>query len=105
MAEYRVVLSKSDNPEKKYKVIVSDGDKKKTLHFGQAGASDMTQHGDIDRRERYLNRHRGMNEDWSEDGIFTKGWWSRYLLWQEDSIPKSKKFIKDKFNVKFVKKI
>ncbi len=101
--EYRAVLSKSDNDKKKYKVIVSDGNKKKTLHFGQAGANDYTITGDDQAKKRYLLRHKGMGEDWTDP--MTRGFWSRQLLWREKSIPASKKAIRDDFNVKFVKKI
>ena len=34
-----VVISRSENKNKKYKAVI---DGKKTVHFGQSGASDMT---------------------------------------------------------------
>jgi hypothetical protein len=45
---------KSDKPEKKYFIITSSG---KKVYFGQAGASDMTQHKDVQRKFRYIKRH------------------------------------------------
>ena len=46
---------KSDKKDKKFKAIVNDKDSKKTVHFGQAGASDMTKHGDETRKVRYIH--------------------------------------------------
>ena len=60
-----ITISKSDKKDNKFKAIVEDHDRKKTVHFGQAGASDMTQHGDEKRKERYFARHK-KNEDWTD---------------------------------------
>lgn len=30
----------------------------KTVHFGQANASDFTKHKDVERKLRYINRHK-----------------------------------------------
>ena len=46
---------KSDKPEKKYYIITESG---KKVYFGQAGASDFTQHKDEGRKQRYINRHK-----------------------------------------------
>ena len=46
-----ITISKSDRKNKKFKAIVEGNDRKKTVHFGQAGASDMTQHGDEKRKD------------------------------------------------------
>ena len=65
----KVVIKKSTNAKKKLMAIFymkKDGDwkKKKTVHFGSAGMSDYTVHGDKARRKRYLDRHR-KNESWN----------------------------------------
>ena len=49
-----ITISKSDRKDKKFKAIVEDNDRKKTVHFGQAGASDMTKHGDEKKKEIYI---------------------------------------------------
>ena len=61
-----------------YKLMAVFSNPKQTIHFGQAGASDYTQHGDKARRERYLARHR-VREDWSNPR--TAGALSRWILW------------------------
>ena len=64
-----VVISKSDNKNKKMMAVI---DGKKTVHFGQAGASDMTQHKDKARKQRYIDRHK-KNENWGASGVKTQG--------------------------------
>jgi len=95
---------KSDKKDKKFKAIVKDKDKKKTIHFGQAKASDMTQHGDEDRKKRYISRHK-KNEDWTKSGIETAGFYSKHLLWNKDSMDKSFTNLKKKFpSINFIYK-
>jgi hypothetical protein len=80
-----VVISKSDNKNKKMKAVING---KKTVHFGQAGASDMTQHKDKDRKQRYIDRHK-KNENWGASGVDTAGFYSRWLTWNKDTLTKS----------------
>ena len=97
----KINVSKSDNPKKKYKIVLTyDDGKTKTIHIGQAGADDMTTHGDEERKKRYIERHK-KREDWNKSGIDTAGFWSRWLLWNKSSLSASKKDIENKFNVKF----
>ena len=91
-------LTKSDKPDKKYKVVVESKDKKRTLHFGQKGASDYTRHKDDERKKRYLDRHRA-NEDWRNP--YTAGWWSRWLLWEKKTLKEAKKNIEKTKNIDF----
>ena len=91
-----ITISKSDKKDKKFKAIVKDNDSKKTIHFGQFGASDMTKHGDEKRKERYIARHQ-KNENWTKSGIHTAGFYSKHLLWNETSFDKSFKDLKKKF--------
>ena len=69
---------KSDKPGKKYYIVTNDN---KKVYFGQASASDFTIHKDEQRRQRYINRHKNSNENWSKTGIDTAGWWSLKYLW------------------------
>jgi hypothetical protein len=98
-----VKLTKATNPEKKYKVIVEKDGKKKTIQFGQKGASDFTKHGDKERRERYDKRHK-KREDWSITGIDTAGFWSKNLLWNKPSISSSIRDIEKRFKSVDIKK-
>ena len=91
-----ITISKSDKKDNKFKAIVKHDDRKKTVHFGQAGASDMTQHGDEERKDRYISRHR-KREDWTKSGIDAAGFYSKHLLWNKDSFDKSFKNLKKKF--------
>ena len=84
---------KSDKPDKKYYIITSNN---KKIYFGQANASDMTQHKDEERKQRYINRHKA-NENWTKSGIDTAGFWSRWLLWNKPTISESYQYIKNKY--------
>jgi hypothetical protein len=92
-----VKLRPSQIEGKKYTAIV-DG---RTVHFGQAGASDYTKHKDPKRKEQYIARHK-KTEDWTKGGIATAGFWSRWLLWNKPTIASSKQDIKAKFGVMFI---
>ena len=50
-----VIIRKSKKKDKKFDAIVGG---KKTVSFGSAGMSDMTQHKHSERKQRYLNRHK-----------------------------------------------
>ena len=80
-----VVISKSNEANKKYQAVI---DGKTTVHFGQSGASDMTQHKDPDRKKAYLNRHK-KNENWGASGVDTAGFYSKHVLWNKDTLTKS----------------
>jgi len=90
-----ITLSRSTKPEKKYMVKV-DG---RTIHFGQAGASDYTINKDIKRKDLYIDRHQP-REDWSKSGIKTAGFYSRWLLWNKPTLSASIKDLENRFNVK-----
>jgi hypothetical protein len=83
----------SDKPEKKYYIITKSG---KKIYFGQANASDMTQHKNEERKNRYILRHE-KNENWTKSGIDSAGFWSRWLLWNKPSIKQSYEDIKKRF--------
>ena len=68
----------------------------KLIHFGQAGASDYLQHNDEKRRERYIKRHE-KRENWNDPK--TAGFWSRWLLWNKNTIDDSIADINKRFNL------
>ncbi len=84
--------------DKKHKYIVTiDG---KSIKFGAYGYSDYTIHKDKERKQRYIMRHSNMGEDWNKSGLITKGFWSRWLLWNKPSLSNSIMDIEKRFNVK-----
>ncbi len=84
--------------DKKHKYIATVNDKK--IKFGAYGYSDYTIHKDKERKQRYIMRHKGMGEDWSKNGIDTRGFLARWLLWNKPSLEESIKDIEKRFNVK-----
>lgn len=96
---YSVKIQPSTTKEKKYMAIFYDKDKNKikTTHFGAKGYEDLTIHKDLDRKKRYINRHR-KRENWNDP--MSAGALSRYILWQYPSFKKSVKYYKNKFNLK-----
>lgn len=93
----KVKLRKSNRRDKKYVVDV-DGVR---VHFGQRGAPDFTTTQDVERRARYIARHR-KRENWGKSGKKTAGFWARWLLWNKGSIIQSKRDISKKFGINFV---
>ena len=77
-----ITISESTRPGKKW---MAKAEGRRTVHFGQRGASDYTLHHDEARRRAYIARHNG--EDWSRSGVMTPGWLSRHLLWEKRSLP------------------
>ena len=75
-----IIIKPSSKPDKKYDAIIDD---KKTISFGQRGASDYTKHKDDGRKQRYIARHK-KNEQW--DNINTAGFFSKNILWNKKTI-------------------
>jgi hypothetical protein len=80
----QIVISPSNKPDKKFEARI---DGKKSIHFGSKGMSDFTIHKDPERKERYLQRHKGMGEDWSNP--LTAGFYATNLLWNKPSLTES----------------
>ena len=92
-----IEISKASNPIKKYKAVIQQpSGRTKTIHFGQAGASDMTQHKNEQRKNNYIQRH-AKREDWTASGYDTAGWMSRYILWNKPTITESIKDTNSRF--------
>lgn len=95
----QVVIQPSKSKAKKMDAII---DGKKTVHFGQKGASDFTLHKDPERKERYINRHK-KNEDWTRSGINTSGFLSRWILWNKKSVEASVDDLNKRYkNINFI---
>lgn len=96
---WTAVLSRSPNPQKKWRVVVTDGERQKTIDFGGRNYGDFmihTANGGIevglDHRDRYISRH-STREDWTDP--FTAGFWSRWILWNNPTIESSIKTLTD----------
>ena len=92
-----IYLEKSSKKGKKFMVLIGN----KTIHFGAEGMSDYTIHKDQERMKRYISRHKS-REDWSENGIKTAGFWSRWILWNLPNFEKSIKNTEKNFNIKII---
>jgi hypothetical protein len=91
------VITTSPLKTKKYKVIVDDGKKKKTIHFGAKGYEDYTIHKDNERKYRYIDRHKS-KENWQDP--FTAGFWALHALWNKPTLQGSLNDITRNFDIK-----
>jgi hypothetical protein len=84
------LINISPEYDNKYKlrVILLDKDHYKTVTFGAYGYDDFTKHHDKNKKRNYIARHKG-NEDWTKSGLLTKGFWSRWILWNKPTIEES----------------
>jgi hypothetical protein len=92
-------LYKSSLSDKKYSIRQMETTK--VVHFGAKGYDDYTKHHDEERKEQYLKRHH-KNEDWTKQGINTAGFWSRWLLWNEESLHESIKDAEKRFDIDII---
>lgn len=86
-----ISFGKSDNPDKKYKVVLERDGRQKTVHFGATGYKDYTLFSPLEREERkraYISRHKS-KEDWTASGIDTAGFWSKHILWNKPTVKAS----------------
>ena len=99
----KIYLYVSDKPNKKFYIqyINPKTGREKKTYFGQAGANDYTITKDDEAKARYLKRHRGMGEDYTN--IYTPGALSKFLLWNQKTLNKSIKDTNERFGVKIVK--
>lgn len=102
MTDWKIVkLSRSPNPDKKWRVRLYDSSEKKEVHvdFGASGYEDYTTHKDPKRKALYISRHSGMGENWRKSGIITPGFWSRWLLWNLPTLEASLADLKQRFDI------
>ena len=82
--KYKVHIYNSLRKDKRFTVSITDLKTAdiKTVHFGDKKAKNTYFDGATDeKRDAYIKRHSKLNEDWTKDGLFTAGWWSRWFLW------------------------
>jgi hypothetical protein len=95
-------LEKSANSSKKFAVYeILNGSRSKVINFGAAGYQDFTIHKDPTRKTNYLARH-APNQDWTESGLMTAGFWARWLLWNKPTVISSAQDIAERFGIKIV---
>jgi hypothetical protein len=91
-------IRRSHNKAKKWDAVFEYPDgHTKTSAFGARGMSDYTKHKDVTRRNRYIERHGHMKEDWSDPT--TPGALSRWVLWNKPSFKGSLADYKKRFNL------
>lgn len=91
-------IRRSHRPDKKWDAVFEYPDgHTKTVPFGARGMSDFTKHKDKTRKQRYLNRHAGMGENWKKPD--TPGALSRWILWGKPSFRESVADFRKRFGV------
>ncbi len=106
MSKTKVEIMKSKYSNKKFTIIIyyaDDGKKRKTLQIGQAGAKDFTLGANETKKNAYIKRHQ-IRENHGISGIETRGFWSRWLLWEKPSITEAIKNMESKFNLDIIYK-
>jgi len=81
---------------KKYKMVFYDMMRKKikSVQFGQVGYEDFTTHGDLQRKQNYIQRH-SARENFNDPQ--TAGALSKHLLWNRTTLSASYKDFRSKF--------
>ena len=72
------------------KEIIYDAviDGRKKISFGDSNYSGFTKHGDTDRKDRYIDRHKA-REDWTKSGAKAAGFYSKHVLWNRPTLQPS----------------
>lgn len=87
MTKYIVSIKKAKDNTSKHKLFINIKSKEKdiNLKIGAYGYDDyITSNSDF-KKENYLKRH-SVNQDWSISGIYKKGFWARWLLWNKATL-------------------
>lgn len=81
---------------KKFKMIFYDKMRKKikTIQFGAVGYEDFITHGDLQRKQNYIQRH-SANEDFNNP--MTAGSLSRWILWDKSTLSAAYKSYRQRF--------
>jgi hypothetical protein len=81
---------------KKFKMVFYDTARKKikSVSFGSVGYEDFTTHGDLQRKQNYIQRH-SAREDFSDP--YTSGACARWILWNKTTLSASYKDFRNKF--------
>ena len=105
MTQFTVVrLPQNNHSHKKYKIIISNGNTRRSVNIGDNRYEDYTQHKDDERKERYIARHQS-RENWGASGMGTAGFWSRWLLWNKPSLRDSVDDIERRFGITYAARL
>jgi hypothetical protein len=77
-----ISIKKSNKKGKKLMATFEKNGRKKVIHFGAAGMSDLTLHKDTKRRNRYITRHK---KDLGTGDPARAGYLSMFILWNKKS--------------------
>lgn len=96
-----VIIKSSTRKNKRFQAALYNHDNKiiKTVHFGFPNPTYGTflDHQDEGYKNAYIKRH-APNEEWTEKGIETAGFWSRWLLWSKPNIKEAMREVKKQSN-------
>ena len=90
-------VRRSHRKEKKWDAVFEKNGREKVVPFGQKGYSDYTKHKNKTRKQRYLKRHSGMGEHWTQPD--TPGALSKWILWNKPTFKASLSDFKKRFNL------
>jgi hypothetical protein len=90
-------VRRSHKKEKKWDAVFEKNGREKVVPFGQKGYSDYTKHKDKTRKQRYLKRHAGMGEHWTQPD--TPGALAKWILWNKPTFKASLADFKKRFNL------
>lgn len=81
---------------KKFKMVFYDHARKKikSVSFGAVGYEDFTTHGDLQRKQNYIQRH-SAREDFNDP--MSAGALSKWILWNKTTLSASYKDFRNKF--------
>jgi hypothetical protein len=82
----------------KYTAIIEDNSKIHKVHFGAIGYQSYPDHKNAERKRLYILRHK-TNENWTKSGVLTAGFWSRWVLWNRDTLKESIVDVRRRFNL------
>jgi hypothetical protein len=87
-----ISLKKADDGKYKYVVSLLNEETGRTnnIKFGAFGMNDFTITGDVSAKQRYEARH-SSREDWTKNGVLTKGFWAKRILWNKPTVDASLK--------------
>ena len=89
-----VSITKATDNKHKFTAVFAEP--KKTVHFGQAGADDVTKTKNVLQKEAYLARHK-KRENW--DIPTSAGSLSRWILWNLPTLNASIEDYKKRFKI------
>ena len=105
---YKLIsLTKCNDNNHKYQVEILNKttNRIKTIKFGKYGMNDYTIYSmnetakiANEHKKRYIERHK-KRENWTKSGVLTKGFYSRWLLWNKKDLKSSLNYIIKKFKL------